>query len=59
MDCSRGLEVLEQPEAQEAMGGGFEKEYIPDPSMARVYASLYEKYKRLGDYIELETTKEV
>ena len=43
------------PSAQKAMGGGFEKEYLPDPGRAAVYATLYEKYKRFGAFIE-ETT---
>lgn len=40
------------PAAQEAMGGGFEKEYFPDPSGARNYETLYMKYKSLGSFIE-------
>ena len=43
------------PEAQHAMGGGFETEYHPDPAMAKVYAGLYERYKRFGDFVEGET----
>jgi len=43
------------PEAQQAMGGGFETEYHPDPEMARVYAELFERYKRFGQYVEGET----
>ncbi len=42
-------------EAQEAMGGGFELEYHPDKDRAQVYARLYEKYKKLGTFIESET----
>jgi len=42
------------PEAQKAMGGGFEREYLPDPVMARTYAPLFEQYKRFGKYIEGE-----
>ena len=42
-------------DAQEAMGGGFETEYIPDPVMAAKYKDLYERYKRLGRFIEQET----
>jgi L-ribulokinase len=44
------------PEAQAAMGGGFESEYHPDPAMAKKYAILFEKYKRFGRIIEEETT---
>jgi len=43
------------PEAQEAMGGGFEKEYHPDPAMVRIYDELYESYKRFGTFVEGET----
>ncbi|MDF1570657.1 MAG: ribulokinase [Bacteroidales bacterium] len=43
------------PSAQKAMGGGFEKEYLPDPGRAAVYAALYEKYKRFGAFIEEST----
>ncbi len=40
------------PEAQKAMGGGFEKEYRPDPSRAKKYETLFRKYKELGQLIE-------
>jgi L-ribulokinase len=40
------------PEAQKAMGGGFEKEYHPDPSRAKKYETLFKKYKDLGRLIE-------
>ncbi len=40
------------PAAQEAMGGGFEKEYKPDPVRAEIYNKLYQKYKKLGSFIE-------
>jgi L-ribulokinase len=40
------------PEAQKAMGGGIEKEYLPDRERARRYDALYEKYKKLGSFIE-------
>ena len=43
------------PEAQQAMGGGFETEYHPDSTMAQTYADLYERYKRFGQFIEGET----
>jgi len=43
------------PEAQQAMGGGFETDYQPDPSMVQIYAKLYEKYKRFGQFVEGET----
>jgi len=40
--------------AQNAMGGGFEKEYKPDPGRAKKYDKLYLKYKRLGSFVEKE-----
>jgi len=43
------------PEAQAAMGGGFECEYLPDPAMVKKYDVLYEKYSRFGKFIESET----
>jgi L-ribulokinase len=42
------------PEAQKAMGGGFEKEYKPDPLKAEKYEKLYEYYKKLGSFVEKE-----
>lgn len=42
------------PAAQKAMGGGFEKEYHPDPVRAKKYESLFKKYKALGLMIEKE-----
>ncbi len=39
-------------EAQIAMGGGFESEYYPDNKRAVVYEKLYEKYKKLGSFME-------
>jgi L-ribulokinase len=38
--------------AQKSMGGGFEKEYQPDPERAKKYDALFLKYKELGNYIE-------
>jgi L-ribulokinase len=40
------------PAAQRAMGGGFEKEYHPDPLRAKKYETLFRKYKELGLLIE-------
>jgi L-ribulokinase len=40
------------PSAQKAMGGGFEKEYHPDPVRAGKYEILFKKYKELGKLIE-------
>lgn len=42
-------------DAQKAMGKGFEKEYKPVSENAEKYLKLYEKYERLGDYIEKES----
>jgi L-ribulokinase len=42
------------PEAQAAMGGGFETEYHPDPVMVQKYAALFEKYRRFGSFVERE-----
>jgi L-ribulokinase len=44
------------PSAQKAMGGGFEKEYHPDPVRAKKYESLFRKYKELGSFIEKNLT---
>ena len=44
----------EIPSAQKAMGGGFEKEYYPDPVRAEKYETLFNKYKKLGSLIEKE-----
>jgi len=43
------------PEAQKAMGGGFEKEYHPNPDRVRTYQKLYEAYGRFGAYVEGES----
>lgn len=42
--------------AQEAMGSGFDTEYLPDRERAGKYNLLYEKYKKLGGFIENELT---
>jgi L-ribulokinase len=39
------------PAAQKAMGGGFEKEYKPNPVRAKRYNELFEKYKQLGSFV--------
>lgn len=38
--------------AQKVMGGGFEKEYHPDPVRAKKYEILFRKYKELGLLVE-------
>jgi L-ribulokinase len=45
------------PEAQKAMGGGFETEYHPDPAMVQIYEDLFEQYKRFGQFVEGETDR--
>jgi len=44
------------PTAQKAMGGGFEKEYKPDQVRAKKYEELFNKYKKLGSFIENQLT---
>ena len=44
------------PSAQKAMGGGFEKEYQPDPVRAKQYENLFKKYKEIGSFVEKELT---
>jgi len=41
--------------AQQAMGNGFETEYIPIPANAAKYEQLYDQYSRFGALIEAET----
>ena len=42
-------------EAQNAMGGGFEKEYLPNKENAAKYQKLYAKYMKIGEFIESQT----
>ncbi len=42
--------------AQKAMGGGFEQQYLPDPSRVKVYDRLFEQYRRLGEFVEKEAS---
>ena len=42
--------------AQKAMGAGFEKEYKPNAINAKKYKNLYDKYSKIGDFIENEIT---
>lgn len=39
--------------AQKAMGGGFEREYKPDSMRAAKYDALYSKYRKLGEFVEI------
>jgi len=43
--------------AQRAMGKGFKKEYHPHPQQQEKYNVLYEKYLKVGDFIERELTR--
>jgi len=38
--------------AQRAMGSGFDAEYHPQPDQVVVYESLYQKYLKLGSFVE-------
>jgi L-ribulokinase len=40
--------------AQDAMGSGFESEYIPNKANSAKYAKLYAKYSSLGGFVEKE-----
>jgi L-ribulokinase len=42
-------------DAQKAMGNGFETEYKPNPENAAKYKELYEKYGKIGTFIESQT----
>jgi L-ribulokinase len=42
--------------ARKAMGGGFEKVYMPDPVKAKKYDELYLRYKKFGTFVEKELT---
>ncbi len=44
-------------EAQKAMGSGFEAEYIPEKDNAEKYKALYDKYSKLGEFVERELWK--
>jgi L-ribulokinase len=41
-------------DAKKAMGSGMEKEYRPEPAKAEKYRVLYERYSKLGEYVENE-----
>jgi L-ribulokinase len=41
-------------EAKQALGGGMELEYRPDPARAAQYDVLYERYSGLGQFVENE-----
>ncbi|MGD9931604.1 MAG: ribulokinase [Mangrovibacterium sp.] len=44
-------------EAQQKMGGGFETEYHPIPENVEKYKVIYDRYFKLGKFIENELTK--
>lgn len=39
-------------EAQKKMGGGFEKEYLPNKANTKLYKDLYNKYTSIGEFVE-------
>ncbi|TDB68115.1 ribulokinase [Arundinibacter roseus] len=41
------------PEAQKAMGSGFDASYEPRPEVVEIYKKLYVKYQALGAFVEL------
>ncbi len=43
-------------DAQKAMGCGFEKEYFPIPENVKKYEALFNRYSKLGKFIENEFT---
>jgi L-ribulokinase len=43
-------------EASAKMGSGFEQEYKPAPENAARYERIYQKYTKLGDFVEKELT---
>ena len=44
--------------AKDAMGGGFELTYEPDPARAQQYDALYQRYLRLAEFIEAEIMRQ-
>ncbi len=42
--------------AQEAMGSGFEATYYPDPKNTEKYKGLFDRYSKIGDFIEKKLT---
>ncbi|HEX3009249.1 MAG TPA: FGGY-family carbohydrate kinase, partial [Bacteroidales bacterium] len=39
-------------QAQQKMGGGFEREYLPNMTNNSIYNKMYEKYGKLGKFVE-------
>ena len=46
-------------EAQNAMGSGFQKEYLPIPENVKKYMELFEQYGTLGHFIETQELQKV
>ena len=44
-------------DAQKAMGGGFETEFVPIPANVQKYKRLYDEYSRYGVVVENETIR--
>ncbi|MEI7420480.1 MAG: ribulokinase [Prolixibacteraceae bacterium] len=44
-------------DAQQAMGNGFETEFVPIPANVQKYNKLYEKYSKYGSIVENETMR--
>ena len=40
--------------AKQAMGSGIEREYLPNPARKAIYDTLYDRYRRLGAFIEAD-----
>jgi L-ribulokinase len=43
---------LKVEDAMNAMGSGFDAEYIPNAEFSVLYAKRYQQYKKLGMFIE-------
>jgi L-ribulokinase len=46
-------------EAMNAMGQGFDAEYIPNQQLVNIYQKRYEKYKEIGAFIEAQVAEPV
>jgi L-ribulokinase len=45
-------------DAMQAMGQGFDAEYLPNPKNVLYYQKRYEQYKKLGNFIETQTKQQ-
>jgi len=43
-------------DAMQAMGSGFDAEYVPDPAKAAIYTKRYERFRLLGQFIESQSS---